>query len=109
MSVAEVVEAGAEMGSEVGACAAAAVVERAGAMGGAATGAEAAASLASADSFFARRDSEAPSVAAGVATQINPAIQTPRPSHNPQKRGRNSRRENREERARWQSQRRQSE
>lgn len=76
-------EAGAETGSDAGAGAAAAAVVAA--AGAEAAGAAAGASSASADSPSSRRASEASSVAAGVAMRINPVIQTPRPSHNPQK------------------------
>lgn len=71
------------MGSEAGAGAAAAATGATTAVGAEAAGA---AASASADSPSARRASEASSVAAGDAMRINPIIQMPRPSHNPQKR-----------------------
>lgn len=86
--------AGAEMGSEVGAgavtaagAAAAAAGVGAAAAGAATAAGAAAAASASADSPSERRASDAPSVAAGVAMQVNPVIQTPRPSQTPPPRG----------------------
>lgn len=85
MSVAEVV-AGAETGSVAGAGVAAAAVAATAAAGAAAAEGAVAAAPASAGCPSTRSASEAPSVAAGVAMQINPVIQMPQPSHKPQKR-----------------------